>query len=193
MPPIVSFTKENIIDAAFELYREIGIERITIRKIAGKLGSSIAPIYSNFKNIDELKKCLMEKTLRELLKYTDKEYSSNAFLNIGIGLINFAKENKVLYKTLFINSNKYGYLTDEFFSRNLEKMKVEPTLKDLDEEEMKRILEKVRIFTHGLATLLCSDSIQNKSDEYLHELLKEVGEDIMGYTIYKKKVKGHIK
>jgi AcrR family transcriptional regulator len=193
MPPIISYTKENIIDAAFELYKEIGLERITIRKIAGKLGSSIAPIYSNFKNIDELKKCLMDKTLRELLKYTDREYSNNAFLNIGIGLIKFAKENKVLYKTLFINSNEYACLTDDFFSSNLEKMKSEPTLKDLDEEEMMRILEKVRLFTHGLAALICSGSMKDKSHEYLYELLKEAGEDIMGYTIYKKKAKGNIK
>ncbi len=193
MPPNVSFTKENIIDSAFELYREIGIEKITIRKIAEKLGSSIAPIYSNFKNTDELKKCLMDKTLGELMKYTNREYSNNVFLNIGIGLIKFAKENKVLYKTLFINSNEYVYLTDDFNSRNLEKMKSEPTLKDLDEEEMKRILEKTRLFTHGLAALICSGSMLNHSDEYLYELLKDAGEDIIGYTIYKKKAKSNIK
>lgn len=193
MPPIVSYTKENIIDTAFELYKENGIEGITIRKIAEKLGSSIAPIYSNFKNVDELKKFLMDKTLEELLKYTDREYSSNMFLNIGIGLIKFAQENKVLYKTLFLDSNEYVYLTDEFFLKNLEKMKSEPKLKDLDEKEMKRILEKIRLFTHGLAALICSGSMMNKSEEYFFELIKEAGEDITGYTIYKKKIKHNIK
>jgi hypothetical protein len=29
----------------------------------------------------------------------------------------------------------------------------------------------------------------NKSDEYLYDLLKEAGEDITGYTIYKKRQK----
>ena len=193
MPPIVSYTKENIIDTAFELYKENGIEGITIRKIAEKLGSSIAPIYSNFKNVDELKKFLMDKTLEELLKYTDREYSSNMFLNIGIGLIKFAQENKVLYKTLFLDSNEYVYLTDEFFLKNLEKMKSEPKLKDLDEKEMKRILEKIRLFTHGLAALICSVSMMNKTEEYFFELIKEAGEDITGYTIYKKKIKHNIK
>lgn len=188
MPPNLCYTKEKIIEAAFELYKEIGIEGITIRKIAEKLGSSIAPIYSNFRNVDELKKCLMDKTLDELLKYTDKKYSSNTFLNIGIGLIKFAKENKEPYRTLFLKTNEYEYLTNEFFSKNLEKMKSEPTLKDLDEKELTRILEKVRLFTHGLAAQICCGSIIDKPDEYFIELLKEVGEDITGYAIYKKKL-----
>ena len=191
MPPKVTFAKEKIIDAAFEIYKDTGLESISIRKIAAKLGSSIAPIYSNFKSIDEVKKSIMEKTLNILIQYTEQEYSSSAFLNIGLGLLNFAREYSVLYKELFINSNEYSYLTDEFFAKNLEHMKKDSMLNGLSDEEMKRILEKIRLFTHGLAALICSGSMQRKSDEYIHELLKEAGEDIVGYTIYKKK-KGRI-
>lgn len=191
MPPQITFTKENIIDAAFEIYKDGGIENIKIRKVAAKLGSSIAPIYSNFKNIDEVKKCVMEKALHILIQYTEREYSPNTFLNIGLGLLNFAKDYSTLYKELFINSNDYAYLTDEFFITNLEHMKKDSMLKGLSDEEMKRILEKIRLFTHGLAALICSGSMRGKSDEYICRLLKEAGEDVVGYTIYKKE-KGRI-
>lgn len=49
MAPKKKFTKDQIIDAAFEIARTEGIEFITIRKVAEKLGGSIAPIYVNFK------------------------------------------------------------------------------------------------------------------------------------------------
>lgn len=191
MPPQITFTRENIINAAFELYKDAGIENIKIRKVAAKLGCSIAPIYSNFKNIDEVKQCVMEKTLSILIQYTEREYSLNKFLSIGLGLLHFAKDYSALYKELFINSNDYSYLVDEFFVTNLEHMKKESMLKDLSDEDIKRILEKVRLFTHGLAALICSGSMKGKSDEYIEQLIKEAGEDIVGYTIYKKK-KGRI-
>jgi AcrR family transcriptional regulator len=187
MPPKITFTKEKIIDAAFEIYKDSGLESISIRKIAAKLGSSIAPIYSNFKNVGEVKKSIMERTLNILIRYTEREFSSNAFLNIGLGLLNFAKDYGVLYKELFINSSEYAYLTDEFVARNLQHMKKESMMDGLSDQEMKRVHEKVRLFTHGLATQICSGSMQGKSDEYIHQLLMEVGEDIVGYTIYKRK------
>jgi AcrR family transcriptional regulator len=188
MPPRITFTKESIVDAAFEIYKDDGIEGITIRKVAARLGSSIAPIYSNFQNIDEVKKCIMEKTLSILVQYTEREYSPNPFLNIGLGLLNFARDYGALYKELFINSNNYSYLTDQFFASNLEHMKRDQMLNGFSDEEMRRVLEKIRLFTHGLAALICSGSMRGKSDEYIHQLLKEAGEDIVGYTIYKKKV-----
>jgi hypothetical protein len=104
-----------------------------------------------------------------------------------LGLLNFAKDYGVLYKELFINSSEYAYLTDEFVARNLQHMKKESMMDGLSDQEMKRVHEKVRLFTHGLATQICSGSMQGKSDEYIHQLLMEVGEDIVGYTIYKRK------
>jgi AcrR family transcriptional regulator len=187
MPPAISFTKANIIQATFEIYKDIGIEKITVRKIAGKLGCSVAPIYFNFKSIEVLKKCMMEKTLEILLQYTQKEYSENIFLNIGLGILAFAKDYKALYRTLFIDSSEYSYLIDELFHKNLQQMKKEKSLSELNEDELKRILEKTRLFTHGLATFICSGNMEGKSDSYIFKLMKEAGEDIFGYTLYKKK------
>ena len=58
MGPKVKFTREQIIDAAFEIARTEGIDSITMRKIAEKMGSSVAPIYVNFNNVDELNEAL---------------------------------------------------------------------------------------------------------------------------------------
>lgn len=65
MAPKKKFTKDQIIDAAFEIARVEGVNSITIRKVAEKLGGSIAPIYVNFKEIGEIcLKVYMRKPLK---------------------------------------------------------------------------------------------------------------------------------
>ncbi len=184
MPPSVSFTKEQIVEVAYRLSVEAGVEALTIRTIAHSLGSSIAPIYSNFASLEEVKAQVMQKAFAWLEQYTEKAYSSSRFLNIGLGLLDFARDNKLLYRSLFINNNDYAYLVKEFFDRNLKEAGQDHMLDELDADEKKRVLEKIRLFTHGLATMICSGNMQDRSEEYTRQLLKDAGEDIVGYTIY---------
>jgi AcrR family transcriptional regulator len=189
MPPAVFFTREAIVDAAFQLSLEEGVENITIRAIAQRLGSSIAPIYSNFGSIEELRQAVMDKAFAILEEYTVRDYSPNHFLNLGLGLLDFARQYKLLYKTLFINSNTYHVLVDEFFERNLAEARKESTLQDLTDDEIRRVLEKVRLFTHGLATQICSGNMDDKSEQYTNDLLKEAGHDIVGFMVYQSKLR----
>lgn len=64
MPLKPKFTKEQIIDSAFQIAKEEGIDKITIRKVANHLGSSSAPIYVNFKDVQELKRAVIKKNRR---------------------------------------------------------------------------------------------------------------------------------
>lgn len=61
MPPKNKFSKEQISEAAFAIAENEGIDRITIRKVADRLGSSIAPIYVNFTDVEALSKPLLTK------------------------------------------------------------------------------------------------------------------------------------
>ena len=56
MPPRVKITKEDIIKTALELVRVGGEGAINARSIAGALGSSTQPIFSNFSSMEELEK-----------------------------------------------------------------------------------------------------------------------------------------
>ena len=46
--PKVKFTKEIIVEAAYELMKIEGFNNLSVRKIAKYLKSSTAPIYFNF-------------------------------------------------------------------------------------------------------------------------------------------------
>ena len=54
MPPKCKFTKEEIIQAAFEMVRTEGFSELTARALGGRLGSSPKPIFSIFTSMEEV-------------------------------------------------------------------------------------------------------------------------------------------
>lgn len=188
MPPKTVFTKEQIIDSAFEIFKAEGIDSISVRKLAEKLGSSTAPIYTSFKNIQEIKKLLLEKSLKNLLTYTEKEYTEDIFLNMGVGMLEFARDYKIVYRTLFINTNEYQYILKEFNDKNLQQMKKNKNLGIFDDSELRGILDKMYIFTHGLASFLCADMLEDDSIEHFIWTLNEVGAAVIAAAAYRKGV-----
>lgn len=50
MPPRAKITKEMVVDAAFELVRAEGIERVNARTVSQKLGCSTQPVMYHFGN-----------------------------------------------------------------------------------------------------------------------------------------------
>ena len=61
MPPRAKITKEMVIDAAFEVAREQGVENINARTVAKKLSCSTQPIMYHFETIEKLKKAVYTK------------------------------------------------------------------------------------------------------------------------------------
>ncbi|MGN1327583.1 MAG: TetR/AcrR family transcriptional regulator, partial [Clostridia bacterium] len=56
MPTKIRISKDMILDAAFEIVRKEGIEKLSNRELANKLKCSIRPIYYQFENVEEMQK-----------------------------------------------------------------------------------------------------------------------------------------
>lgn len=186
MPPKTIFSKEQIIDAAFDIFKEEGIESITVRKLADRLNSSTAPIYTSFGNVEDIKKQLLDKALILLLEYTEKEYTKDIFLNIGMGLLEFAKEYKTVYRTLFMENTKYKHILKEFDEKNLLQMKKEKQLSIFEENDLVSMLHMMFVYTHGIAALLCAGMLEDESREYFKRVLLEMGDCVIGSFIYRR-------
>ncbi|NLK44015.1 MAG: TetR/AcrR family transcriptional regulator [Tissierellia bacterium] len=180
------FTREEILKTAFNIFKIEGLDNITARKLASKMGSSTAPIYTNFQNIEEIKELVLDYAFNILEAYTKKDYTENKFLNIGVGLLCFARDYTRIYKTLFMENSNYKSLFDTLEGRNINMMKLEKTLEYFDEKELLQILNKMHIFTHGLSAFLCAGILEDKSDEYFIKILEEMGHDVMLATLLKK-------
>jgi AcrR family transcriptional regulator len=188
MPPKVIFNKEKIIKAAFEIFKNEGIDSITARSLAAKMGCSTAPIYTCFQNIDEIKQHALDKAFATLQRYTEKKYTGNAFLNIGVGVLCFARDYKRIYKTLFLESSRYISLVRELEAKSLSQINRDRSLADLNEKDLNQISTKMTIFTYGLSAFLCADMLEDTSNEFFIKTLDEAGSDIMTAAVVKKRM-----
>lgn len=105
MPPIPKYTKEEITSVAFELVRKQGYDLLTARDLAQKLNTSTRPIFTAFENMDELKKEIIYKSAALFDEYKTNEIKNGKYPEYkarGMAYIRFAKEEKNLFKLLFM-------------------------------------------------------------------------------------------
>ena len=184
MPKNTFFTRDMLLDAAFGIFREEGLEAVSVRRIAAVTGSSTAPIYSCFANVDEMREALIQTAFEKLLRCTEREYTENFFLNIGIGMLEFARENKVVYRTIFLADARGKAMYDNLFAVNRTQMMKEKTMKIFSDEEINTILEKLTVYTYGLSAMICAGVMTETSNEYLIRILGQTGRDIIGATAF---------
>ena len=60
--PKQRITKEMVVEAAFEIARKEGAEKVIVKNIAERLGCSVQPIYSYCSNMEGLREELVERT-----------------------------------------------------------------------------------------------------------------------------------
>lgn len=166
-------TKEIILEKALEIIRTQGIEKVSNREIAKKLNSSIRPIYYQFKNSEELYNELLMKMETYFYSFLlDNEIEDiPKYKQIGINYIKFAKEEANIFKALFMKKN--NLVVENFIGQIKEFKEIEKFVKvstNLKNEEIKSFHVKMWIFTHGLATLIASNTI-NFNDQQIRDLL----------------------
>ena len=105
MPPRVKTTKEDIIEASLALVRAGGDRVLNARSIAAALGCSTQPIFSNFSGMEELERETIAAAYAHYLKFLSRETESGAYppyKAFGCGYVRFAKEERELFRLLFM-------------------------------------------------------------------------------------------
>ena len=185
MPPKQQYTREDILDAAFTLMREEGLPGLSVRKIAERLHCSTAPVYTYCRDMVEVREAVMEQALALLMDFTDRDYTYDVFLNVGVGLLVYARENPLLYRELFMNGNRYSHMLKKFNDSRIKAIQSEPFANALDQEKLRAIYDKLAVFSHGLAAMVCADMLADTSDSFFIKSLMEAGADFMGSAVFR--------
>jgi AcrR family transcriptional regulator len=161
MPPKVRVTKERIAECAFELVRKNGIEALNARSIAQLLECSTQPIFSNFDSMAALQREVVKKAYEFTLVYREREISSGEFPSYkasGIAYIRFAKEEKMLFKLLFMSG---ADVSDCDIAKNDWNSTVESVARDAGVAENRAELFHLEmwIFVHGVASMFATGNI----------------------------------
>jgi AcrR family transcriptional regulator len=157
MAPKVQFSKDQIIQAALDYSIDQGLNSLTVRKLASKLGCSVAPIYVNFKSSKELIQAVIQKIQAMAWEYSTRPYSSMGFFNIGIGQVLFARDYPELFKDLLELDPKSMAVHDDHLQRMLDVMMEDEFLKGLTRDQNSKILYMMSQFTNGLCLSIVKD------------------------------------
>lgn len=115
MPPKVRITKDGIVAAAVDLVRARGERAINARDIAARLNCSTQPVFSNFATMEELKLAVVQAAENRYENYMKEKVAEGKYPPYkasGMAYIQFAKEEKELFKLLYMR-DRSGEATDE--------------------------------------------------------------------------------
>lgn len=174
MPPRVKITKENIVKTAIELVREGGAESINARAVAAALDCSTQPVFSNFKSMEELLDAAIAAAYEIYFGFISKEVESDKYPKykaFGMAYIRFAREEKELFKLLFMRDREGEDLTPT--SDFTESVKLIMEANGISEEKATLLHLEMWSCVHGIGTMLAT-SFLSLDEELISQMTSDV-------------------
>ncbi len=172
MPRQFRFTKDEIIDASITIVREKGFKAISAREIGKALKSSSKPIFSLFENMEEVNNEIIKRAYTIYTQYIENAMKENKWPKYkasGMAYISFAKEEKELFKLLFMRDR-----TNE----EVEKLNFSPFTEILEKqlgitkEEAELFHLEMWICVHGIASMIAT-SFLDLDEETISNILSD--------------------
>lgn len=191
MPPRQKFTREEIIERALEIVREMGIDGLTARNLGDALQTSSRPIFTAFENMEEVKQHVLLQARQLYNQYVEEALKQeNAFKGVGQSYIRFAIDEPKLFQLLFMSEQKEAKSLRDVLAivdDNHEAIRssIHPFFK-LSEAQIQRLYEHLWIYTHGIATF-CATNVYTFNEAQINEMLDEVYLGIMAKMKEKEK------
>jgi AcrR family transcriptional regulator len=179
MPKKTIFERGAVLRAALDVVREHGWDALTARAVAGRLGASVAPVYSAFGSMESLFRETLKEIRGLLEKYTAASYTEIPFLNIGAGMVLFARDEPMFFQALFQSRHRFQDLVGEVDSSILAWMKSDPSLGRLSASSRERLYDNIGFYTMGLAAAVAAGRLPDASTENIVRLLKNMGNIVM--------------
>lgn len=158
MPPKVKVTKEDIVNAAVETVRANGEQALNARSVALSLQCSTQPIFSNFENMEMLRSAVVEAAEKIYEEYMDKEVQSGiypVYKASGMAYIRFAKEEKELFKLLYMRDRSHEPVPEETDLGN-EMEDIVHNNTGLNKMQSKLFHLEMWAYVHGIASMFAT-------------------------------------
>lgn len=163
MPPKTKITREMVLEAAFEIARESGIENVNARTVSQRLGCSTQPVMYLFATIDELKRALYDKADWYHSDYLMRiDNPEELMLCIGLNYIRFAIREPQLFRFLF----QSGYAKEQNLLEMVDSPELVPVVSamrqamDMTMAQTKAVFVSIAVFAHGYASILANNKLE---------------------------------
>lgn len=167
-------SKSDVIKAALEVLKTTTLDDLTARRVAERLDSSVQPIFYNFESMDELKE-IARQTIYNFYQQFMLEGAQNPqpYKGMGLAYIKFARDYPNYFKILFMSRTNLDpnlIISQDDSGNHI--LEAGMRMTGFDRETQRQFHLKVWIFTHGLATLVATGTIEI-SDQEIERLLSE--------------------
>ena len=177
MPPKPKFSREQIIDKAFEIVRKDGLDALTARYLGEKLGSSARPIFTVFDSMDDVVREVIARAKSLYSQYVSTGLASvPAFKGVGTQYIQFAIKEPQLFRLLFMTVNEQANLGNILSMIDDNADEILSSVRNgygLDEEKSMKIYMHLWVYTHGIATMCAMKTCSFTADE-ISKMMSEV-------------------
>lgn len=170
MPQKAKFSKEEIIHSAIDIVESQGVEFLTARSLGDRLGSSSRPIFTTFKNMNDVLKGVHAYANDLYQSYVNEGLKESiAFKGVGKSYIRFASEHPKLFQLMFMKeqesvpslNNVLGLIEDSYQAIMDSIMQGY----QVSEKIAKELYLNMWIYTHGIATLIVNKMCKFSSEE----------------------------
>lgn len=182
MPPKQKITIEMLLEHAFKIAEEQGIEAVTSRSVAKSVGCSVQPVFSHFPTMEELRQATFDyagdKFVQEILAF---EKLPDFLPRTTKWVLDLARNKPNLYHMLYLsNGFKGNNLLDVMmnFESNKKMIAKMMELYQIEADACKDILLRSFLFMMGIGTMICVNHM-DFSDEQVAEMMKQTVADMV--------------
>lgn len=181
--------REELIQTGIKMVQSVGIEKLSLRKLAASCGVSEAAPYSHFANKEELVSAMQSyvteqlmNSLRVAVEHTKDQDSPDAILNMGKAYVFFFRKNPEYYDFLFLqqeiridltlNEEEESFLPFAYYK---DKVKQVYRKKGIMEERIQHGMIAMWAKVHGLAAITSMKCVTKdfEWEEVLDQILVE--------------------
>jgi AcrR family transcriptional regulator len=177
MPPKAKYTRQQIVKIAFDNVRKKGWDTVSARSIARELGSSTRPIYSFFKSMASLKEAVLQKALEMLFTFQTAKRTEDPFLDMGVGILVFARQEKNLFR--FLNDERNMEIKKkydrEIFNAAYDRLSNYEKFSGFPDELKKEFMFTMWIYTLGMVALIDNSYADEWNEEQITDMLRQTG------------------
>lgn len=160
------YSREEIIDKALEIVREQGYQALSARSLSRALKCSITPIFTTFKNMEEVFDCTLVAAKRYFASYlADVTEYVPAYKEFALRMIRMAREDTNLFLFLCENAEKANIPGPA-----VECLEAMCDAFEIDEKQKCLFVNQIWVFTCGLAAMSSKEQ-EYYTDDVVSEMI----------------------
>ncbi len=169
-------TKEMILQAAYELLDESGLNAVNIKTVAARLGCSTQPVSWQFGSMSEFRKELYRYAVDRLYGSIEEDMKGkgaiDAFFASGVRYISNACDHPNVFRFVNVDDpvatlGEHIYTDNSIFSEQFdeEAARMLAAEYDVSPETIGEMVRDTVIYTHGLAVMMMFDNYRLPKEE----------------------------